>query len=353
LTPAAERSTIFIAMADFRVSTTSREIPHWVVLRAGGLGISFACLGTLEPAEVARRLSEMRPNGYLMNWPDIGPYLGADLLAAAPDLRIVTYMGQSPDAHFYTDYMDLDGLRERGILATTTPDTGDHPVAETTMALLLAMELDLLPASTARKAGAKDPPPRVRKGLSGSTLGIVGMGRIGRRVAELAVAFGMQVSYFSRTRNQAVEERLSARFLELDELFACSDYVTLHVPAGAEEVIDGRVLVRAGGVGLINTTSLAQVVEPDALIQALQEGRVRTFAMEGRYPEPYDSRLRSFDDRRVILLSPYGSYLTPRSIDAGWGSYLDSLEALIAGRDVPHQIRTAGPTDNRTTGNRT
>jgi glyoxylate reductase len=326
-------------MADFRVCTTSPDVPYWVVLRAGGLGVRFECLGALEPAAIARRLSELGPRGYLMNWPEIGPYVDTDLLAAAPDLRIVTYMGQSPEAYFYTDYMDLDALRGRGILATTTPDTGDHPVAETTMALLLAMELDLPAASTARKAGAKDPPPKVRQGLSGSMLGIVGMGRIGRRVAELGAAFGMKLSYFSRTRNQDVEQRLSARFFELDELFACADYVSLHVPAGAEEVIDARVLARAAGIGLINTTSLAQVIEPDALIQALSDGRVRTFAMEGRYPEPYDGELRSFGDERVLLLPPYGSYLTPRSIDASWRSYLESLEALIAGRDVPHQIR--------------
>lgn len=326
-------------MADFRICTTSPDVPYWVVLRAGALGIRFECLRSLDPAAIARQLAEVRPSAYLMNSPEIGPFLSAELIAQAPDLRLVTYMGQSPDASFYTHYMDLAALAERGVPATTTPDTGDHPVAETAMGLLLALELDLSSASSSRKAGAQDHPPRRRKGLSGSTLGVVGMGRIGRRVAEVAVAFGMKVSYFSRTRNQELEQRLSARFLELEELFACADYVSLHVPAGAEELIDEQVLARADGIGLVNTTSMANVIEPQALIQALNDGRVRTFAMEGRYPEPHDSQLRAFPDDRVLLLPPYGSYLTPRSIDASWRSYLESLEALIAGNEVPHQIR--------------
>jgi lactate dehydrogenase-like 2-hydroxyacid dehydrogenase len=328
-----------IEMTDFRVCTTSPDVPYWVALRAGGLGVRFECLRSLEPADVARQLADVRPQGYLMNWPHIGPYLSADLIAAAPDLRIVTYVGQSPDASAYTDYMDLAALHERAILATTTPDTGDHPVAETTLALLLALELDLVTAVTSRRAGAQDPPPRLRKGLSGSTLGIVGMGRIGRRVAQLAATFGMKVRYFSRTRDDDVEQRLSATFLDLGDLFACADYVSLHVPPGATEVIDSPVLARASGIGLINTTSVARAIEPRALIHALRAGRVRAFAMEGRYPEPYDSELRAFDDGQVVLLPPYGSYLTPRSIEASWRSYLESLEALIAGTDVPHQIR--------------
>jgi hypothetical protein len=69
---------------------------------------------------------------------------------------------------------------------------------------------------------------------------------------------------------------------------------------------------------------------------------VRKVALEGRYAEPYDQRLRSFGDDRVLLMPPYTSYETPRSIRAGWQSYLASLAALLNGEDVPHQIGGAG-----------
>lgn len=326
-------------MADFPICTTSPGVPDWVVAEAGALGARFVTLESSEPGAVAGQLAAVRPAGYLLNWPDLGPYLTGELADAAGALRIVSYLGQSPEPDFYRPYLELDALRERGIVLTTTPDP-ESPVAECALGLLLALELDLVPANAARKSGTGYPTPTHRAGLVDRGLGIVGMGAIGRRMAGLATACGMRIGYTSRSRHPEVERALGATYRELPALFATADYVSLHVPAGpGTGLIDAGVLSHARGVSLVNTTSLGRVVDPEALLHALDRGWVRKLAMEGRYAEPYDERLRAYGDDRVLLMPPYTSYATPRSERVGWRAYLASLTAVVNGDPVPHQIR--------------
>lgn len=327
-------------MRDFVVCATG-PVPDDVAAAAAEIGVEFVTLGSLEPDAVALQLAEHRPHGYLFNWPELGAFLSGELADAAGGLRIVTYRGQSLEPAFYTEQMDVAALRERGILVTTTPGA-EFAVAEAALAFLLAFELDLAPTNAARKA---DPDATVtgtrRRGLVGARLGIVGMGRIGRRVAELAAALRMDVRYFSRTRRPSVERELGATFQPLHELFAACHHVSLHLPSGpGEGAIDGEVLSHADGVTLINTTSVATIVEPEALLKALEEGRVARFALEGRYPEPHDAELRAYGDERVLLLPPYTSYDTPHAEQLSWERYLESLAVLLDGGDVPHQLRS-------------
>lgn len=324
-------------MTGFLVATTS-PVPDQLREAAKAIGVRFETLAPpLEPEAVARQLAAWRPHGYLLTWPDLGPRVTGELADAAGGLRIVTYAGQSPEPAFYTDAMDLPALRQRGILTTTTPGAEDA-VAEGAMALLFAFELGLVQANHARKQAAAAPRPTRRPGLAGSSLGVVGMGRIGRRVAKLASGCGMQVRYFSRTRHPEVEAR-GVRYLALPELFAISDHVSLHLPKGpAERLVSQDILARANGITLLNTTSVATLVEPTALLQALEQGWVARFGLEGQYPEPYDEALRGYGDDRVLLLPPYSSYDTPAAEKLGWERYLETLAALTRGEPVPYRL---------------
>jgi phosphoglycerate dehydrogenase-like enzyme len=325
-------------MAEFVVCATS-PVPDQVVDAAAEFGVRFVTLDPLEPDEVARQLAEHQPQGYLLAWPDLGPYVTTRLADAAGGLRLVTYCGQSPEPAFYTDNLDVEGLRERGIVLTTTSGA-EFAVAESALGFILAFELGLVAANAARRRDPEADPSVVRRrGLVGSTLGIVGMGRIGRRVGELASACGMEIRYFSRTRRPDVEEQLGASFQPLRELFASCDHVSLHVPMGpGEGLIGAEVLSCADGITLINTTSIATVVDAEALLLALERGWVARFGLEGRYPEPYDERLRAYGDDRVLLMPPYSSYDTPYGERIGWARYLETLTALLRGGDVPHQL---------------
>ena len=258
-----DRLVSVAVMAEFVVAATS-PVPDWVIEAAGDLGVRFVVLSPLDADAVHAQLEDLRPNAYLLTWPDLGPFVGKEFADAAGDLRLVTYAGQSPESAFYTSNLDVAALQQRGIPLTTMP--GAHlAVAEAALGFLLAFELDLVQRNAARKAdpAAIDLPPRRRRGLVGSTLGIVGMGRIGWRVAELAVGCGMAVRYYSRTRKPEVEREFGASFHELPGLVATCDSVSLHLPMGsAEGAIDAHVLSHASELTLVNTSSIATLVEP-------------------------------------------------------------------------------------------
>jgi phosphoglycerate dehydrogenase-like enzyme len=322
----------------FTVAATS-PVPHWVAEAARERGVQFVTLAQpLEPGVVAQQLGDLRPEGYLLNWPDLGPVVTGELADAAGSLRVVTYAGQSPEPAFYLEALDLAALHWRGIVTTTMPGS-EYAVAESAMALLFAFELGLLPANAARKRALTPSRSARRDGLFGSRLGIVGMGRIGHRVAELAAGCGMEVSYFSRTRRPGAEEALGVRYLHLPELFAWANHVSLHLPLSLTgPPITDNVLTQADGITLVDTTSHPTSVDPEALLRALEQGRVARFGLEGTYGEPYDTKLRGFGDDRVLLMPPYSSYDTPQAERLGWERYLESLRAVRAGRHVPYQV---------------
>lgn len=248
--------------------------PSWAVERCRDHGVR---LDHVRATDAAEALAEHNPHGYVMNSfsHEESPRLTSDLLALAPALTVVTYQGQSRELGDYASYVDAEALRCKGIAFTHAP-AGDV-VAEATIGLLHILELDLATQ------------PKTRVGLQGSTLGIVGMGQIGRRVAQVATAHGMRIVYHSRSR----QPDLDAPWLSLTEVVAIADHVTLHLPNSAPAgIVDAAVLSGADGCTLVNTTSAPKLIDPVALIDALRAGRVRAAAIEGRYPAPYQDQLR-------------------------------------------------------------
>jgi glyoxylate reductase len=317
----------------FVVCYTGADPPEWATRQAARTGIELV---RLEGDDTASRLAELCPDGYVMNDPDYGPYLSAGLAEAARDLRIVVYHGQTRAAADYEPFMDVAALRERGIVLTTGPGTVTEAVSEGTLALLLALNLNLVAVNAAFKAGHAAL-PKPRRPLRGSVLGVVGLGSIGRRVAGHAVGFGMKIVYASRVRKFDLEDELGADFLPLGELFERSDSVSIHTPLGTTEGLVGRaILSRARGIILVNTAS-PSIVEPAALLEAIEQGWVRRAAVDGRYPEPYGSRLNALPDDRFVAL-PFVSWWTTDARDRAWKACLESLAAVKDGREVPHQL---------------
>lgn len=331
--PPSLSSAVSMASNRFVACYTGADPPEWATQRARENGIEFVPLGG---DDVASRLAELRPEAYVMNDPDYGPYLSADLADAAAELAIVVYHGQTRTAADYEPIMEVAALRQQGIVLTTGPGTATEPVAEATIALLLALNLDLAAVNAAFKSGdASLHEPR--RPLRGSVLGVVGLGSIGQRVARLAAGFGMRIVYTSRTRKFEHEDELNAEFLELGELFERSHYVSIHTPVGTTEGLVGReVLSRARGVILVNTAG-PRIVEPEALLEAIDRGWIRRTAVDGVYPEPHRSALNAVGDDRFLAL-PFVSWWTTAARDRAWEACLESIVALKEGREVPHQI---------------
>ena len=226
----------------------------------------------------------------LDGWPPAEPHPGVDVLAVAvtrvgseelelfPDLRLVANYGVG------YDLVDVEECRRRGVAVTNTPGVLDAAVADLTLALILATRRNVVTADRwIREGGWQNNwarPKLLGRDLAGARLGLVGFGRIGREVARRAEVFGMEVAFHTRSGG-----------VELDELLASSDVVSLHVPLTEETrgLISRERLARVqDGATLVNTARGA-VVDEDALVAELVSGRISAgldvFAAEPAVPE--------------------------------------------------------------------
>jgi glyoxylate reductase len=250
--------------------------------------------------------------------------VGADELDLLPDLRLVANYGVG------YDNVDVAACRVRGIAVTNTPGVLDAAVAELTLALMLACRRLLVPSDRFVRDGSWDSiwsrPPQHGHDLAGSTLGLVGFGRIGREVAKRAEAFGMQVVFSHRTGG-----------LPLDELLLTSDVVSLHVPLTPEThgLISRRqlALLRDGST-LINTARGA-IVDEEALVDELVSGRISAgldvFADEPHVPK------RLLDLPNVVLTAHIAS-ATVETRAAMTRVLVDNVLAFLRGEPLPNAV---------------
>lgn len=226
---------------------------------------------------------------------------GALLDAAGPQLRCVANVAVG------YDNVDVDAATGRGVLITNTPGVLTEATADLAMALILM---------TTRRLGEGERLLRARRpwswhlffllgtGLQGKTLGIVGLGAIGTATARRARAFGMRIVYASpQPVDSGVERELEARRLELDELFASADVVSLHVPLMAEthHLVDAeRLRLMKPTAHLVNTTR-GPVVDEAALADALRDGVIAGAGLDvfEKEPEVHPGLLES--DHAVIV----------------------------------------------------
>ncbi len=205
----------------------------------------------------------------------------AEVIAACPGLRAIARTG--------VGYDDVDVLAAtaRGVAVTITPGANHEAVAEHTFALLLALAKDVLVQDRAIRSGAWDR-KRLPLPLRGSTLGLVGLGRIGRAVATRAVAFGMRVVAYDPTEDPELDARLGIIRRPFVDLLGSADVVSLHLPLtdATRGIFDHRAfaLMRPGAL-LINTSRGGLIVEAD-LVAALRSGHLAGAGLDVFAAEP-------------------------------------------------------------------
>ncbi|MFD3841320.1 2-hydroxyacid dehydrogenase [Streptomyces sp. NPDC058642] len=239
----------------------------------------------------------------------------AEHLAAAPELELVQCA-----SHGF-DYVDVEAARARAVDVCTIGSSGAEAqnVAEQTFALMLALAKQLVPAHTAL-VEADWALPRLQRSLtelSGKTLGIVGLGQIGREVARRAVAFDMSVVYAGRRRlPQETEAQLGgARHVPLDELLRTSDYVSLHVPLTDEtrQLLDAGRLALLKPTAFVINTARGALIDQDALADALEKGALAGAGIDVFDPEPPTPALRLLRAPGVVL-SPHVGGVTRETL---------------------------------------
>lgn len=201
--------------------------------------------------------------------------------AAGSQLRIVSNLAVG------FDNIDLAEASRRGIAVTNTPSPLiTDAVAEHTLALILALAKKIVPADRFVREGKYhgwDPNLFLGPQLSGKTLGVVGLGRIGLVVARLAMlGLGMKIVYASANRKEDLETELEARFLSLSELLPVADFVSLHVPLTmeTERLLTGEKIALMRKTAYLINTSRGSVVDEAALVAALKEGAIAGAALD-------------------------------------------------------------------------
>ncbi|MFE6992536.1 2-hydroxyacid dehydrogenase [Streptomyces pharetrae] len=239
----------------------------------------------------------------------------AEHLAAAPDVALVQCA-----SHGY-DYVDASAARARGVTVCTIGSSGAEArnVAEQTFALLLALAKRLVPAHNAL-VEADWALPRLQRSLtelSGKTLGIVGLGQIGREVARRAAAFDMTVVYAGRRRAAPeTEERLGgALHVPLEELLRTADYITLHAPLTDEtrHLLDAERLALLKPTAFVVNTARGALIDQDALADALERGALAGAGLDVFDPKPPTPALRLLKAPNVVL-SPHAAGVTRETV---------------------------------------
>ena len=250
--------------------------------------------------------------------------VGPAELDLLPDLRLVANYGVGYDR------VDVSACRERGVAVTNTPGVLDAAVADLTLALILACRRSLVESDRFVREGRWQRgwarPERLGRDLAGSTLGLVGMGRIGSQVARRAEAFEMRVVHHRRSDG-----------LPLEELLQTSDVVSLHVPLTPETerlISPERLAMLMDGATLVNTARGA-IVDEDALVDELVSGRISAgldvFADEPRVPE------RLLDLPNVVL-TPHIASATVETRAAMTRVLVDNVLAFLRSEPLPNEV---------------
>lgn len=248
----------------------------------------------LKEEEVLELLRRHKPLGMIAG---VEPLTERVLEAASGHLKVISRCGIG------TDTVDLEAAKRLGIRVFNTPDAPSQAVAELTVALMLAVLRRVCEADRALRRGEWK--PLMGRLLGSRTVGVVGLGRIGARVAALVQAFGTQV--LGHDPRGDLPAMPGVKRTGLDELIAETDIITLHVPISKENkhLINARRLsaMRKGAV-LINT-SRGGLVDEQALAEALKSGRLAGAGLDTFEEEPYQGPLK--DLPQVTLTCHMGS----------------------------------------------
>ena len=207
----------------------------------------------------------------------------ADVLARGARLRLVARAGSG------VDNIDLGAANAKGIEVVSSPEALVEAVAEHVIGLMLALARSIPAADAVMKKGAWEKDRFVGAELKGKTLGIAGLGRIGRRVGEIAKVIGMSiVGYDVIEVPQEALVSLGCRMVDLDTLFASSDYITLHVPLTTEtrRMVDSRRLSLMKKNSFLINTSRGEVIDEAELTKALKAGEIGGAALDVFEKEP-------------------------------------------------------------------
>jgi phosphoglycerate dehydrogenase-like enzyme len=253
--------------------------------------------------------------------------LTRDVINSAKKLKMISIWATT------CHYADLQAAKERGIIVTHVPGYATESVAEYTFALLLASVRKLNLADRHVKKGHFDWRPFGGRELAGKTLGVIGTGAIGCRVAEIGEAFRMQVLGYDKYPHPKNEEEIGFKYVDLDRLLRDSDVITVHVTLTAEtERLIGKkeITMMKNGAVIINT-SQGKVIDEKALTAALKSGKLSCAGLDvlQEEPPPKNNPLFKLDN---TVLSPHIGFNTVEAEARCTDICVDNVAKFIEGK---------------------
>ncbi len=260
------------------------------------------------------------------------------LESAKDTLRMVAFHGVG-----YEYYVDVKSAREFGITVTNVPDKNSTAVSEFTAAVIGTAMKRIAYISNTTKSGIWT--KHMTLDIADMTIGIVGMGNIGKKVARIMnKGFGSKIVYNSHSRKPDVEEEFDAEFMDLHELCKVSDVVTIHLPFTneTEGLIDSVCIEEMKESALLVNTSRAEIVSSDALYDGLVNDKIRCAAMDcyytGRIPVEGDTFgfTKLSDDK--FILTPHVAYWSPNALRAVQDTIMDNIFKVMNGEDCENIV---------------
>lgn len=248
-----------------------------------------------------------------------------EVLASLPNLKLLITAGMRNLG------IDLDACRARGIVVCGT-DTGSSPTSELAFGMLLALSRNIPAEQASLRAGAWQT-SRLGFGVKGLTLGIVGLGRLGAIMGGYGRAFGMNVIAWSQNLTAEKAAAAGARRVEKAELFAQSDFVSLHLILSERTrgIVGAAELAQMKPGGFLINTSRAGLIDEPALIAALERGGIAGAALDvyEREPLPADAAILAAPN---TLLTPHLGYATRETYEIYFPQAVEDIEGWLAGK---------------------
>lgn len=303
-----------------RVIVTPRSAPghpSLTRLAQAGYDVVFPAPGRV-PSEDEQRNHLAGAVGYLAGVETIS----RDTLTSAPSLRVISRNGVGADA------IDLAAAEELGIEVLRAPAANAQGVAELAVGLMLAAARHIPLAVTAIANGQWT--REMGTELAGRTLGIIGCGNIGRRVARVAAAIGMQIIGYDAYPDPQYRQD-GFRYASLDEVLETANVITLHAPPADRPLIDDVVLTRTKPDLILVNTARAALVDDNAVLAALNSGRLAGYAADVFDPEPPGETALTRHPR--FIGTPHIGGFTRESVDRAMDAAVDQLiDRLDSGR---------------------
>lgn len=256
------------------------KFEQWGIDQLRGMCSALASEPGLKADELKRKLSDFNPEVLIVRSAKVPD----DVMAAAPKLQLIVRAGAG------VDNIEMPAASRRGIMVSNCPGMNSAAVAELTIGLMVALDRKIPDnvIDLRTRKWKKNEYSKAGLGLKGRTIGIVGAGAIGTEVARRALAFDMNVLYYHLGRQRRLVDHPNCVRAELDDLLRKSDVVSIHVPGGetTKRLIDERRIGLMKKSAVLINTARGDVLDQEALIRALKEGRIRGAALDVFNNEP-------------------------------------------------------------------